>query len=272
MLKVSGKSVRIGALCVLLIFVLCWLHFFVDTLSDWSQQNQVQGIPLPFSYTASHELYHSHFPGLLYNSSSTFMEPGDPPLFPLFDLLMDWPPDNTDWRGWVQSKSHPVRGNSIPRFDYSSLEQQHLADMYRIAEFPFVLYNVPEILNASALFTFPKLKANFGFLPRMVEKSRNNHFMYYRMKSENAIKTKYPMWSPPQIDLPMTFPQFIKEAVLAESVSDFSSNQQSLYYMTINAAEVSLLNCYVLSMCANLYFISICTVPVVFNYLHALSP
>ena len=236
--KANEKIIRFGAMIALLVFILCWLYLFVDVFANWAPTTLHRVHP-PFSYIATYDSYHTSIFGLLYNESNAFPEPRDPPFFPLVDLLSNWPPDNTETDGWLHSQAHPKHGKSVPRFDYSDSAQKSIAEKYRRAEVPFILYNVPEVINASLLFTLPKLKENFGPFPRMVERSSDNHFMYYRLKNEEAVKKKFPMWSPPQVDLPLTFSQFVEQASHAESISDFATEKRSLYYMTINAAEVS---------------------------------
>jgi hypothetical protein len=117
--------------------------------------------------------------------------------------------------------------------------QRSAALKYRIAEFPFVLYNIPELDDAAKqVFTLKNLLKEFGNTLRNVEQSSSNHFMYYKMRGDKIATADFPDWSPPQKELTMTFAEYLTECEAAENMQDVVVGNQSLYYMTMSAAEV----------------------------------
>jgi hypothetical protein len=140
----------------------------------------------------------------------------------------------------LASPAHPDKERGIARFDYSDEEQRRIALAFRNAELPFVLYNVPEVRSAaSQVFTLKNLLKEFGSIPRIVERSANNHFMYYSMRNQLQMLAEYPSWSPPQMEMPMTFSKYLRECEEAEKYDNSAAFNRSLHYMTMSAAEVT---------------------------------
>lgn len=154
-----------------------------------------------FSYKVLNkkEYYHK-FPGLIYNdqyisnsaydansdsiikNSSHFNTVIEPKYFKLKHLLYRWNPDDTDSRRWAKSMAHPLLNQDpIRRFDYSNPTERAIALQYRKAELPFIVYNVAELDHALKTgFKTSNLIKSFGGEKRHVERSADNHFMYYR--------------------------------------------------------------------------------------------
>ena len=173
-------------LCLLCMFLsVFWIFALITLVFDWRPfhgYDSDRSFHI-FSYTSSIEEYHATIPGLLYEVDKVFDSkarsiPRPPPYFRLGDLLSNWEPDDTARDRWLASPAHPDKGSGIVRFDYSDEEQRRTALTFRDAELPFVLYNVPEVKSAaSQVFTLKNLLKEFGSIPRIVERSANNHFL-----------------------------------------------------------------------------------------------
>jgi hypothetical protein len=197
--KVSKKSRRGFFILLLVVFLFIWMYLGMNMVTDWqpfSKESQPHKI---FSYQSSISEYKATIHGLQYPPTSfTTSPPTQPYLFKLVDLLQAWNPDAVSELGWINSVAHPLRQQHVARFDFSKPDQQLLALQYRDAEIPFILENVPEIVNITDnAFEFEKLLKNFGSVPRMVEKSVDNHFMYYTMKrgvdSTLKVRISFPL-------------------------------------------------------------------------------
>jgi hypothetical protein len=172
-------------------------HSSTHTTDDDTMSNSID----LFSYRVhSKKEYYHKFPGLIYNdyyttnsaydansdaiikTSSHFSEVTTPKYFKLKHLLYRWNPDDTDSRRWQKSMAHPLSNQDpIRRFDYSKPTERAIALQYRNAEIPFIVYNVDELDNAVKTgFKTSNLLKNFGSEKRQVERSIDNHFMYYR--------------------------------------------------------------------------------------------
>jgi hypothetical protein len=93
-----------------------------------------------------------------------------PVAYPIMDLLRNWGTDDTE----IPS----VHFNSLCYFDFQKDFQQALN--YRLAEKPFVVFNIPEVgelVNRWADLDY--LSAKIGRGKFKSEISDNNHFMYW---------------------------------------------------------------------------------------------
>lgn len=202
-----------------------------------------------FSLKSSYDEYHNTIEGLLYDYDKQVQQKGfshvdvkEPNYYTIQQLIEGWPTDDTDPSKWPQSQAYPQlkedeNGNTsntgLARFDYSDEIQRRNALEFRDAEIPFILYNVDDLKKAEETFTLPNLIKNFGITPRSIEKSKDNHFMYYSLhKTSNLFNT----WKPPQEDVFMTFGEFLAEAEKAENYGS-KHGDKSLHYMTISATE-----------------------------------
>lgn len=168
-----------------------------------------------------------------YNSSDKI------PLFPLGELLK-WNPNDVSSHSWIESKAHPNRGKSIPRFNFLDKAERSEGFRLREAEIPFIFYNHPSMKSASVAFSYDNLLSNFGSRKLKISQSKSNKFMYYNIKS--STKEGRIGWSPPQETTRMAFGDFINFAEIAEAKGDITSEYSPLYYLTISASEVKLLN------------------------------
>lgn len=235
-MKVQRKTYVI---IFLLIFIAIWIYTGVVVMTDWKPFGRESNGYNIFSYVSTSKQYSSSIKGLQYiNILNNVINIGEPPLFTLGELLYEWHPDNTSPESWVTSKAHPNTGKGLVRLDYLNPQHRLTAQEFRDAELPFILLNVPEIASAADVFSIPELLKNFGSMPRMVEKSTNNHFMYFHTKNDARTSKLYPDWEPPQIEVPMTFAKFLREAEAAETFSSENGATRPLHYMTMSASEV----------------------------------
>jgi hypothetical protein len=168
-----------------------------------------------------------------------WMNKGYPHYFPLGELLTQWPANNTDSKRWKSSQAHPSKSNGLYRINYANEDERGIAYVMRDLDLPYIVYNLPSLNNAATnSFTLSNLIQKFGSMPRVVEKSRSEEFLYYTLRNPLAVARKFPSWSAPQQDLIMSFSQFLYEANLAEQQSIDESKGKGLYYLIISAAEV----------------------------------
>eukprot|EP01033_Poteriospumella_lacustris_P001606 gene1606-1169_t len=102
-----------------------------------------------------------------------------PKLFPLKDLLNEWPSTFVGKAAWQRSVAHPSRGkNALYRFDYMNTTERQLAFKYRDLDLPYILYNIPDLDKAALTeFSISNLQQHLSGMPRMVEKSESNKFI-----------------------------------------------------------------------------------------------
>jgi hypothetical protein len=251
--KSKSFSSKSACICTLLLLWILGMAALVFHMADWSDRGvKPESFHLMSYQAASTQEYSKEIPGLQYkNHGGDKKSVSDPAIFKLRDLLHDWNPDDTHEDHWVTSRAHPDQphntndaygGGAVRRFDYQNPEEMKTALEYREAEIPFIVYNNPELEAALEKLNLPNLLNNFGYIPRMVERSASNHFMYYSAKVQ-ADKMFH--WTPPQIDLPVTFSKFLRLAEDAQKNSVYTSNEEDsklsgdngLHYMTIGASE-----------------------------------
>lgn len=195
-----------------------------------------------FAYRATKSEYFSTIKGLQYSIIDKQENEGKvtPAIvfFKLGDLLSAWNPDNVSPQKWAQSAAHPGRGNGLPRFDYS--QPAHVAAAFRMRdqELPFVVYNVPA-LDAAAMnqFSREQLLLNYGNRLITTERMPGNKYMYYS-NSPSTDPAFLDGWTPPQTDVDMTFPSFLRLVQQAERHPDQVPSDQPHYYHTVSASEV----------------------------------
>ena len=96
----------------------------------------------------------------------------------LLEIVESWNPDNPDPPSQFEEK--------LQHFNYSNDAERKMAEIYRDAELPFKLYNVPEISKVSMTWTDEYLSKNIKRENFHVEKSKNNHFMYWNMNLKTS--------------------------------------------------------------------------------------
>ncbi|KAJ1442294.1 hypothetical protein B484DRAFT_414835 [Ochromonadaceae sp. CCMP2298] len=185
--------------------------------------------------------------------------PVGPRYFKLGDLLSSWSPDDTSPLRWAQSPAHPSHdpskaagipgdhtpggllgagGNALPRFDHGNEAQRALALRYRTAELPFVLHNIPALIQTvtpTGEFSLSALQGNLGTKELLVERTvSGNKYMYYSGKGKKG-RPGTPDWTPPQENIKMGFADFLTEVKKANGPDKVTP--APLYYYTISAGE-----------------------------------
>lgn len=118
-----------------------------------------------------------------------------PSYISLLNVIQNWNPDNPD--------PPRVFKETLQHFNYSNEEERRIAEIFRNAELPFKLYDIPEVDGVTGLWTDEYLAERVGDVRPKVEKSNNNHFMYWTHKKHMKDKT----WKPPTEivnDMPFT--------------------------------------------------------------------
>uniref|UniRef100_A0A7S3NET5 JmjC domain-containing protein n=1 Tax=Aureoumbra lagunensis TaxID=44058 RepID=A0A7S3NET5_9STRA len=140
-----------------------------------------------------------------------FYVEGYPQTQPLNEILKAWNPDNV-------TIPIPFR-ETLQIFNYSNLKERALAEEYRNAEVPFKLYDIPNIEQV-------RKKWNDAYLVDVmdhrrgtqfkIERSKNNHFMYWQHKQN--MPAKYKDWIPPtEIITGVHFAQWLDWAHTADA-------------------------------------------------------
>mmetsp|Transcript_26518 Transcript_26518/g.26769 ORF Transcript_26518/g.26769 Transcript_26518/m.26769 type:complete len:387 (+) Transcript_26518:242-1402(+) len=200
---------------------------------------------ITFCFIISRERYFISF--AVKGESNTKSYPEEPYYFQLGDLLHDWNPDYTSLDYWKKSKAHPSNGKGLIRLNYANQNDYNYALKLRAQELPFLLYNVPDVDKTSQMWTDEYLAEQFGDQRVKVEKSENNHFMYYTMK-RGMDKAVTVSWKPPQTETRMTYKQYSKLALARETPTQLRIERERerkgdmagntpLYYMTLNAKQ-----------------------------------
>ena len=128
------------------------------------------------------------------------------PFEPLLNVVENWNPDNPD---------EPVSFTErLQHFDYGNPVERAMAEKYRNAEVPFKLFNVSEFKDVSNLWTDEYLRRQLGANLRRthVEKSKDNHFMYWNGNGHGRAGYK-----PPTEIIDMRFDEWLKKARAADS-------------------------------------------------------
>lgn len=139
------------------------------------------------------------------------------------DLINNWNPDDTN--------IPPMHYDNICRFDYQ--KQYDVAERYREAEKPFIVYNVPAVDN------LVKKWSNVDYINKLLqgkryhsETSTSNHFMYFRggkgkiVKSFNGTSVA---WTPPTKSVKITFEDWLKVAVKGQNM-DNNNLREHIYF------------------------------------------
>ena len=141
----------------------------------------------------------------------------------LFDVVTHWNPDNPD--------PPPVFRETLAHFNYSCPRQRAMAEAYRNAELPFKVYDVPDFDRAAELWTDEFLSKEFRKLGSVhVERSDNNHFMYWTTRGGREPEGYTP---PTEIIADMSFDEWVKLAYKADKTK--LDNATEHFYLMSNA-------------------------------------
>lgn len=242
---------------------LLWVYLMLSADDEESRINLINDLleadvhqfDIP-AYSSDKDQYYKRFLG--YNSNSYLppdvelqhvadhrtidrLKSNYPTFYKLGDILRHWPANHTNKHYWKTSPAHPSRGGGLYRLNFMNETEMKLALVLRDIALPYVIYNVPELDSAAKhTFNVDSLLEKFGHHPRIIEQSPNNEFTYYTVKNVPITRKRFPDWRPPQRDVSMTFKQFVAEVARAEKVhKNDISGDESLFYMIINANEVS---------------------------------
>ena len=101
------------------------------------------------------------------------VSPDYPPLESLLSLIKRWNPDDA-------GNAPTPFIERLQVFDYSDPEQRRISEIYRNAEVPFKIYNIPELDEVVKKWSDEYLLSRFGArTDAHVEQSEDNHFMYW---------------------------------------------------------------------------------------------
>lgn len=159
-------------------------------------------------------------------SCPDFPEKDYPKEYPIMDLLNNWNPDKTD--------IPPMHYDSICHFDYQT--QYDIAERYRNAEKPFVVYNVPAVNNLVKKWSdVDYINRRLGRERYHSETSKSNHFMYFKgtkaknVKSYNGTKV---FWEPPTKAVKITFQDWLKVAVAGQATDSIEERTHIYFRVT----------------------------------------
>ena len=130
-----------------------------------------------------------------------------PSYLDLHDVVTSWNPDNPDPPSLFRE--------TLAHFNYSNLAERAMAEQYRNAELPFKVYDVPDFDAVSRKWDDSFLSREFRKLGSVhVERSDNNHFMYWTMKGGREPEGYIP---PTEIIDDMDFDEWVKLAHKADA-------------------------------------------------------
>lgn len=232
MRKRSEPPVRLLGVIMLfcLLFVCVWFYAILRTASGAASTDGWQSDAAPADADTARNL-------LVEGAEETFYTlppelrpaleepPADDKALPydtLYNVLSRWNPDNPDPPKSFREK--------IQHFDYGNPYERQLADRWRKAELPFKLYNVSEFQATSRKWTEEYLldSISSGRQPH-VEKSKNNHFMFWSGKGSRIRNYK----PPTEIVSGMSFKEWNQLAKEADRMR--LSNSSEHYYFMVGA-------------------------------------
>lgn len=184
-----------------------------------------------------------------YEYPPTILEPprGGPSQYPLLqpmgELLKRWPQDD------LEDPPQPIQ-ERLQHFDFQDAEQMEAALKYRELQFPFKVYNVPELTDAKAKWTDDYLtyhfdgpshfagltqrgkeaKEKYGNYPRSsghAQESNDSFFAFFVAKHWNVDT----MGPPPTQDVDFSFAKWAKHARYADAVR-LPSNAKHYYWQS----------------------------------------
>lgn len=144
-----------------------------------------------------------------------------PAYISLLNVIQTWNPDDPE--------PPPLFKETLQHFNYSNLEERKMAELYRNAELPFKLYDIPDIHTVTTRWTDAYLTQKLTDKHPHVEKSVNNHFMYWTHK-----RGVTPNWEPPTEIVDMSFTEWLAFAKLADQ--NKLKNDTVHYYFMSSAA------------------------------------
>jgi hypothetical protein len=158
----------------------------------------------PFSNTHSSRTLHEA-------ECPEFPVEGYPVPYHMTDIVENWNPDNTD--------IPPFHYDSLCHFDQSNETQAKYALNYRMAEVPFIAYNIPELDEVVKKWNnLDYLQRRLGHKKYRIEKSESNHFMYWNTGGHKG-KSKSAGWTAPTTMATTSFEQWMEVAVKGQNIT-----------------------------------------------------
>jgi hypothetical protein len=157
------------------------------------------------------DLLNVQWPALVDYSQDSY-----PQYHSLLEIITNWNPDNPDPpSNFIETLQH---------FNYSNLSERAMAEIYRDAEVPFKLYDIPDIDQVRHKWTSSYLSSAINSEHiRHVEKSKSNHFMFWTKPKKGFPKD----FIPPTETIEMTFDDWVS---IASHADQHKLNNESIHY------------------------------------------
>lgn len=140
------------------------------------------------------------------------------PMMNLFDIVNEWNPDIPDMPdSFTEGLQH---------FNFGCPRERKIAEDYRNAELPFKLYNISELDDTISKWTDDYLYKQTKSGGYHVEKSVNNHFMWWSM----GMKKPKNFVPPTEVVHNMDFKKWLSIANEADS-SRMENSSEHFYFM-----------------------------------------
>lgn len=133
----------------------------------------------------------------------------------LLDIVRTWNPD-------IIEPPEPFV-ETLQHFNYSDPKERAIAKLFRQQEIPFKLYDIPEFKKVGDKWTVEYLSDKFKIHDSKVEKSKNNHFMYWTKRNMKD-------YTPPTEIIEMTFDEWLLKAIYADE-KKISNATEHYYFM-----------------------------------------
>lgn len=151
---------------------------------------------------------------------------------PLVDVVRRWNPDNV-------TIPTPFK-ERLAVFNFSNAAERSLAEEYRNAELPFKIFDVPNIEEVRRKWTDPYLLEQMQkrTVQYKVEKSSNNHFMYWQHKS--GVSSLFKDWKPPtKVVSHVSFSRWLDMARAADA--EAKGPEEEHYYLMLGTPPIAAL-------------------------------
>jgi hypothetical protein len=217
---------RGGVVLMMCLCMLCWYYFSEDL--DFTHQHS-EAIPDIVESLISIDISSLPIPERPpVIESPQPISSSNPACSSLYDVLSNWNPDVVEIPSSFREK--------IQHFDFNNPAEFEISKRYRAARVPFKLFNVPEVLHVSTLWTDEYLIEQIGN-DGMIEVSPNNHFLFANRRKKGVDKNfKYGTRFLEKSE--MDFTQFLKIAHAADS-GKLSNSSQHFYFMANGMAPGS---------------------------------
>lgn len=126
------------------------------------------------------------------------------PFQTLLTTVTNWNPDTPEIPSSFKER--------IQHLDFGNPYERHIAELYRNAEIPFKLFNITNFEDVAAKWSDSYLTASMDSARTHVEKSSNNHFMFWT--GARSIPNYVP---PTEMIRNMDFPKWLEKAKRADT-------------------------------------------------------